>query len=228
MIPFDFLQVRPRSGLGKNDLPCDPRPHSSTDPLEAQGSFRQSDPRRGHLEPGSGEVVEESQPPQAQGDTGQVHKAQNRQGRGTLVVSQTEMFFHIPDRQFDREARPIEFNDLERRKRQICADQQDRVFAPFEHHDPHLARDIAQPHVADHEDDFRQLAVQGETLAVGVSAVNRVANAHCGHSGACGPGARRPGLWVIPSRRLVVASCGGPDSYVLLTVRQWRSTPAAS
>jgi len=87
MIPFDFLQVRPRSGLGKNDLPCDPRPHSSTDPLEAQGSFRQSDPRRGHLEPGSGEGVEESQPPQAQGDTGQVHKAQNRQGRGILYTA---------------------------------------------------------------------------------------------------------------------------------------------
>ena len=41
------------------------------------------------------------------------------------------MLFHIPDRQCGREAHPIEFNDLERRKRQICADQQERVFAPL-------------------------------------------------------------------------------------------------
>lgn len=75
-------------------------------------------------------------------------------------------------------ARPIEFNDLERRKRQICADQQERVFDPFENHDPHRVRDIAQSHVADHENNFRQLAVHGETLAGGGSAVNRVANAH--------------------------------------------------
>ena len=64
MIPLDFCQVRPWSGLGKNDLPRRPGPQGPADPLEAQGGFRQGYPRRGHLEPVGCEVVDESQPPQ--------------------------------------------------------------------------------------------------------------------------------------------------------------------
>jgi hypothetical protein len=51
MIPLDFLQVRARSGIGKNDLPGGPGPQGPTDPLEAQGGLRERHPRRGHLEP---------------------------------------------------------------------------------------------------------------------------------------------------------------------------------
>ena len=70
MIPLDFLQVRARSGIGKNNLPGGPDPQGPTDPLEAQGSLRKRHPRRGDLEPAGFQMLDESQPPQAKGDTG--------------------------------------------------------------------------------------------------------------------------------------------------------------
>ena len=82
MIPLDFLHVRPRCGIGHNDLPSSPCPQGTANPLEAQGGFRQGHPRRGHLEPASGEVLNEGQTPQTKGDTGEVHEAQDRQQGG--------------------------------------------------------------------------------------------------------------------------------------------------
>src|SRR5207244_1084044 len=44
-----------------------------------------------HLEPASFGVLEESQPPQAKGETGQMHEAQNGQRGRILVVLQAKM-----------------------------------------------------------------------------------------------------------------------------------------
>jgi hypothetical protein len=75
MLPLDFRHVRTRTRIGKNDLPCGPRPQGPTAPLEAPRGFRQRHPRRGHLEPAGLWVLEESQAPYAQRHTGQMHKA---------------------------------------------------------------------------------------------------------------------------------------------------------
>jgi hypothetical protein len=120
MIPLDFLQVRARSGIGKKDLPGGPGPQGPTDPLEAQGGLRERHPRRGHLEPAGLQVLDESQPPQAKGDTGQVHEAQDGQRRCTLVIAQAEMLFQVADGQLDREPGPINFDDLEGRQRPVA------------------------------------------------------------------------------------------------------------
>jgi hypothetical protein len=40
MIPLDFLHVRPRRGIGKNDLSGSPGPQGPADPLEAQESAK--------------------------------------------------------------------------------------------------------------------------------------------------------------------------------------------
>ena len=101
MIPFDFLQVRARGGLGKKYLPDGPGPQGSADPLETQGRLWESHPGRRHLEPAGLQVLKEGQAPQAKGDTGQMDKAQDGQRGRTLVVPQAEMLFQIPYRQLN-------------------------------------------------------------------------------------------------------------------------------
>ena len=64
----------PEVCIGKNDLSGSPGPQGPADPLEAQRGFRQGHPRRRHLEPASFEVLEESQPPQAKAETGQMER----------------------------------------------------------------------------------------------------------------------------------------------------------
>ena len=108
MIPLDFLHVRPRRGIGKNDLSGSPGPQGPADPLEAQRGFRQGHPRRRHLEPASFEVLEESQPPQAKAETGQMDEAQDGQRGRTLIVPQAKMLLQVADGQLNREARPVE------------------------------------------------------------------------------------------------------------------------
>ena len=107
MIPLDFLHVRTRRGIGKNDLSGSPGPQGPAAPLEAQRGFRQGHPRRRHLEPASFEVLEESQPPQAKAETGQMDEAQDGQRGRTLVVPQAKMLFQVADGQLNREARPV-------------------------------------------------------------------------------------------------------------------------
>ena len=159
MIPLDFRQVRPRTRIGKNDLPRGPSSQGPTDPLEAQRGFRQRDPRRTHLEPAGRQVFEEEQAPHAKRHTGQMDKAQDGQRRRTLVVPQAEMLLQILDGQLDRKSCPIELDDLESRQRQIRAHQADGLFGPREHHDADLLGDVAQPHVPDHEDHRGELAI---------------------------------------------------------------------
>src|SRR3989442_15646456 len=108
MIPLDFLHVRTRRGIGKNDLSGSPGPQGPADPLEAQRGFRQGHPRRRHLEPAGLQVLEESQPPQAKGETGQMDEAQDGQRGRTLEVPPAKMLFQVADRQLDRESRPID------------------------------------------------------------------------------------------------------------------------
>ena len=57
-------------------------------------------------------MLNEGQPPQAKGETGQMDEAQDGQHRRTLVVPQANLF-QVADRQLDRETRPIELDDLE-------------------------------------------------------------------------------------------------------------------
>ena len=92
MIPLDFLHVRPRCGIGQNDLPGRPCPQGTANPPEAQGASGR-DTRRGHLEPTSGEVLNKGQAPQTKGETGQGHEAQDRQRGRTLVIPRPKCCF---------------------------------------------------------------------------------------------------------------------------------------
>jgi hypothetical protein len=107
MVPLNFLQVRARSGIGKNDLPRRPGPQGPAKQLEAQRGFRQGHPRRGDLKPAGLQMLEEGQTPQAERETGQVHEAQDGQRGRTLVIAQAEMLFQVADGQLDRESRPV-------------------------------------------------------------------------------------------------------------------------
>ena len=101
MIPLDFLHIRTRGGIGKNDLPGSPSPQGPAHPLEAQRGFRQGHSRRGHVQPAGLHGLEEHSPPQTQGETGQMHKAQDGQRCRTLVVPQAKMLFQVTDGPFD-------------------------------------------------------------------------------------------------------------------------------
>ena len=73
---------------------------------------------------------------------------------------------------------PIELDDLERRKRQVRAAQDDGFLDPFKNHDPHLLGDVALLHVSDHENHLGQLPIRVRRFRAGVSAVIRVTNVH--------------------------------------------------
>ena len=119
-------------------------------------------------------------------------EAQDGQHRRTLVIPQAKMLLQVADRQLDRETRPIELDDLERRKRQVRSAQDDGFLDPLKHHDPHLLGDVALLHVSDNENDLSQLPIRVRRSRAGVSAVIRVANVHFRSdlgSGAPGPSA---------------------------------------
>jgi hypothetical protein len=130
MIPLNVRQVRTRTRMGKNDLPCGPRPQGPTAPLEAQRGCRQRDPGRTPLEPAGLQGRAEGQAPPAKRHPGQLDKAQDGQRCRPLGVPQATMLWHIPEGPRDRPSRPRARDQLQRRPRQGRADHDAGLLGP--------------------------------------------------------------------------------------------------